>query len=227
MSRSGPGNGPPPGARSRTRSRTGRWACPAGLTTCRAGSAAQRRSPTSRGRWRARGARTFRICELTELTPGPGWTSWWRWGAAPGSGCTPATCGAARPASKRPSGRRTTPASASPSTPIPTAGPARSWHRCSSRRTCRRAARSRRWRTWPTPGSARHCSRRTSSPARAARYHVRQAGPARFRGHQAPASTGTRNHGHPQPRAPAGTGTRRHRRYHDGSRHVHRLRRGV
>src|SRR5215468_3310502 len=84
-----------PAARSTARSRTGRSACPAGWTTCPAGSAPPERSPPSRGRWRTRSARTFRICGPMAATPGPGWTSWWRWGAPPGSGCTPAICGAA------------------------------------------------------------------------------------------------------------------------------------
>src|SRR5262249_1831455 len=64
---------PPRAARSRTRSRTGRWDCPAGWTTCPAGSAPPGRSPTSRGRWRGRGARTVRICGLMAPTSGRGW----------------------------------------------------------------------------------------------------------------------------------------------------------
>ena len=158
--RSIPPSGPPRSARSRARSRTGRSACPAGWTTCPAGSAPPRRSPTSRGRWpgaerpyvshlRAYGARRRVRAGRAE----------WRWGAAPGSGCTPAICGAPRPASRPRSGRRTPRASRVSYDMYPYR---RIQHdpgvAAAARPACRPAARSTRSPPSPTRASARRCS---------------------------------------------------------------------
>ncbi len=97
------------------------------------------------------------------------WTSWPPSGAAQPSGCTPVTCGAGQPTSRRPSDRRRPLASASPSTCIPIAGPARSWPCCCSRPSCRRAARRRRSPRWPIRGSARRCWPGRSSPTTSCR----------------------------------------------------------
>ena len=94
---------------------------------------------------------------------GPGWTSWWRWGAAPGSGCTPAICGAARPASRPRSGGGRPRASASATTCTPTAvqhdpGVAAAAARPAGPRPGAHAGRPRR-----PAASGRRCSPGTSS----------------------------------------------------------------
>ena len=92
--RSAPASVPPPGGRWKTRSPTARWACPAALTTCRAGSAAWTRSPTWPGRWRRRAAYVSHLRGYERMC-GSAWTSWRLSGAPPRPGARQSLVGGA------------------------------------------------------------------------------------------------------------------------------------